>query len=161
MPCSDSLFIIGPNSLVFLTALAWLATTLSLKKHRVPTLFRVELAAVTFLLPQLRNWLSSPAASCRTKPLRTAGTLTPACASRNSGCLPVATSGRVHPLCGRHLERGAPLLGDPPLRAVHRLIIHASVVTLVQTLHHHRDPLPTANTRRRQSIFLFPPAQFV
>jgi hypothetical protein len=56
MPCSDSLFIIGPNSLVFLTALAWLATTLSLKKHRVPTLFWVELAAVTFLLPQLRNW---------------------------------------------------------------------------------------------------------
>src|ERR1700691_49364 len=56
IPCPDSLLIIGPNSLVCLTALAWLATALSLKTQRVPTPFWVELAAVTFLLPQLRNW---------------------------------------------------------------------------------------------------------
>ena len=56
MPCPDQLLVIGPNSLVFLTALAWLATALSLKKHRVPTPFWIELIAVTFFLPQLRNW---------------------------------------------------------------------------------------------------------
>lgn len=49
-------FIVGPNSLVFLTVIAWIATALSLKKHRVPTRFWVELVAVTFFLPQLRNW---------------------------------------------------------------------------------------------------------
>src|SRR6266404_5135140 len=49
-------FIVGPNSLVFLTVIVWLATALSLKKHRVPTPFWIELVAVTVFLPQLRNW---------------------------------------------------------------------------------------------------------
>jgi hypothetical protein len=48
--------IVGPNSLVFLTVIVWLSTALSLKKHRVPTPFWIELIAVTVFLPQLRNW---------------------------------------------------------------------------------------------------------
>jgi hypothetical protein len=44
------------NSLVFLTAIVWLATALSLRKRRVPKPFWVELVAVTLFLPELRNW---------------------------------------------------------------------------------------------------------
>jgi len=54
------MFIVGPNSLVFLAIIAWLAAALQfLKKRRVPTLFWVQLVAVSLFLPQLRNWWPS------------------------------------------------------------------------------------------------------